>query len=205
LVARAREQPIVGHHRTRFKGKMKNGRTISKTLTVALALPSKGARLDLDRAGSCYTDAASWQPGEATIMSAQDLFHNAVKHGLEKDGWTITADPLIVRFGGLNLYVDLGAEKLIAAEKDQQQIAVEVKSFIGPSALADFHTALGQFLNYRLALDEDQPQRILYLAVPVSAYSAFFTLPLAQAAIQRHSLRLIVYDPEAEALIRWIN
>jgi hypothetical protein len=137
-------------------------------------------------------------------MPARDLFHDAVKHGLIKDGWTITADPLIVKFGGVNI-VDLGAEKLIAAEKDNQQIAVEVKSFLGTSALDDFHTALGQFLNYRLALDEDQPHRILYLAVPVSAYSGFFTLPLAQGQIQRQSLRLIVYDPESEALIRWIS
>jgi hypothetical protein len=138
-------------------------------------------------------------------MPTRDLFHDAVKHGLTKDGWTITADPLIIEFSGHDMYIDLGAEKLIAADKDNQQIAVEVKSFLGPSVLSDFHTALGQFLNYRLALDEEQPQRILYLAVPLSAYSKFFMLPLTQAAIQRHSLHLIVYDPEMEVLVRWIN
>jgi XisH protein len=138
-------------------------------------------------------------------MPTRDLFHDAVKHGLTKDGWTITADPLIVQFSGHNMYIDLGAEKLIAAERDNQQIAVEVKSFVAASVLADFHTALGQFLNYRLALDEEQPQRTLYLAVPVSVYSAFFTLPLTQAAIQRHSVHLIVYDPETEGLVKWIN
>jgi len=139
-------------------------------------------------------------------MPARDLFHDAVKHGLTKDGWTITADPLIIEFSGLNMYVDLGAEKLIAADKDNQQIAVEVvKSFLGSSVLTDFHVALGQFLNYRIALDAKEPQRVLYLAIPVSVYSEFFMLPLAQIAIQRHSLHLIVYDPETEALIRWIN
>ena len=64
---------------------------------------------------------------------------------------------------------------------------------------------LGQFLNYRIALDAKDPERILYLAVPVSVYSAFFMLPLAQVAIQRHSLHLIVYDPATEALVQWIN
>jgi hypothetical protein len=100
-------------------------------------------------------------------MPTRDLFHDAVKHGLTKDGWTITADPMIVEFSGHDMYIDLGAGKLIAADKDNQQIAVEVKSFIGPSVLSDFHTALGQFLNYRLALDAKEPQRMLYLAVPV--------------------------------------
>jgi hypothetical protein len=119
--------------------------------------------------GSCYSEMEVGDHGKR-IMHTRDLFHNAVKHGLMKDGWTITADPLIVQFSGHNMYIDLGAEKLIAAEKDNQQIAVEVKSFVAASVLADFHTALGQFLNYRLALDEEQPQRTLYLAMPVSVY-----------------------------------
>jgi XisH protein len=138
-------------------------------------------------------------------MPTRDLFHDAVKNGLTKDGWTITADPLIVAFAGLDMYVDPGAEKLIAAEKHNQQIAVEVKSFLGALVLTDFHLVLGQFVNYRIALDVKEPQRVLYLAVPMSTYSAFFILPLTQLAIQRHSLHLIVYDPEAEALVRWIN
>ena len=91
-------------------------------------------------------------------MPTHDLFHDAVKHGLTKDGWTITDDPLIIEFSGLDMYIDLGAEKLIAAEKDNQQIAVEVKSFLGPSVLTDFHVALGQFLNYRIALDAKEPR-----------------------------------------------
>jgi hypothetical protein len=138
-------------------------------------------------------------------MAARDVFHKAVKQGLTKDGWTVTADPLVVPFGGVDLYIDLGAEKLIAAERDNERIAVEVKSFLGPSLLSDFHTALGQFLNYRLALDALDPQRTLYLAVPIDTYTTFFTLPFARAAVQRHALHLIVYDPESEELVQWIN
>jgi XisH protein len=92
-------------------------------------------------------------------MPAHDVFHTAVREGLIKEGWTITDDPLIVEYGGLDLYIDLAAEKLIAAEKGDHRIAVEVKTFLGPSLVTDFHVALGQFLNYRIALKEQHPGR----------------------------------------------
>lgn len=61
---------------------------------------------------------------------AKDLFHEAVKEALQKDGWTITDDPLMLPFGNRRLYVDLAADKLIAAQKQQHRIAVEVKSLL---------------------------------------------------------------------------
>jgi len=51
--------------------------------------------------------------------------------------------------GGVEMYVDLGAEKLIAAEKNGKKIAVEIKNFLATSNISEFHTAVGQFLNYR--------------------------------------------------------
>jgi hypothetical protein len=60
-----------------------------------------------------------------------------VKNALIKDGWTITHDPLILPFGGRNIYVDIGAEAPIGAAKDGRQIAVEIKSFIGVSEVTD--------------------------------------------------------------------
>lgn len=62
-------------------------------------------------------------------MSAHDLYHNAVKSALVKDGWTITHDPFTITFGRRDVYVDLGAERMIAAEKGNERIAVEIKSF----------------------------------------------------------------------------
>ena len=136
-------------------------------------------------------------------MSAKDVFHNAVKNALQKEGWLITDDPLFIRFGGINIYIDLGAEKVIAAEKDGHKIAVEIKSFLAPSAISEFHLALGQFLNYRLVLERQDPDRILYLPITVDAYDDFFTLPFTQMAIQRHQLKLIVYEPETEVIVQW--
>jgi hypothetical protein len=56
-----------------------------------------------------------------------------------------------------------------------------------------------------MVLEDKDPERVLYLAVPQATYTAFFSLLLPQTAIQRHGLRLIVYDPESEALVRWIK
>lgn len=84
-------------------------------------------------------------------MPAYDTFHDVVKNGLIKDGWTITRDPYPLEYGGKDLYIDLGAEKMIAAERGNQLIAVEIRSFLGPSVITEYHIALGQFLNYRMA------------------------------------------------------
>ena len=43
--------------------------------------------------------------------------------------------------------MDIAAEKLICAERGNQKIAVEVKSFIKASTISEFHSALGQLIN----------------------------------------------------------
>ncbi len=137
-------------------------------------------------------------------MSAKDRFHDVVKTALQKDGWRITHDPLTVRIEGIaDMYIDLGAQKLIAAEQNGQKIAVEVKSFIGTSTISEFHTALGQFINYRYALEVQEPDRVLYLAVPLNAYNDFFTKCFIQSVIQRSQVNLLVYDVEVEEIVKW--
>lgn len=92
-------------------------------------------------------------------MSAKDVFHESVKQALINDAWTITHDPLWIKLADsdINVYIDLGAERLIAAEKADQKIAVEIKSFLGNSLMSDFHEALRQILDYRVALREKDP------------------------------------------------
>lgn len=136
-------------------------------------------------------------------MPAKDIFHNAVRHALEKEEWIVTDDPLFLRFGGVDMYIDLAAEQLMSAEKNGEKIAVEIKSFIGVSATTEFSTALGQFLKYQLALEEEQPDRILYLAIPIDAYRSFFTLELPRRLVERYQVNLIVYEPEGETIVRW--
>ena len=138
-------------------------------------------------------------------MPARDRFHNAVKNGLEKQGWKITYYPLTVSFELGDMYIDLGADKILAAERENEKIAVEIKSFFNTSAISEFHTALGQFINYRLALSEQEADRTLYLAVPIDTYTSFFTIRLVQNIIKTYQLKLITYQPEMEDIIEWIN
>ena len=134
---------------------------------------------------------------------AKDLFHNAVKQALLKEQWVITADPLIIKIGGVKLEVDLAAEKIVAAEKAGRKIAVEIKSFLNPSTITDFHAALGQFLNYRLALQIRDPDRSLYLAVPLDTFDSFFQEPFIQQAVDLYQVKLVIYNPVEEVITLW--
>ncbi|KHG42216.1 XisH family protein [Dolichospermum sp. UHCC 0684] len=136
-------------------------------------------------------------------MSAKDIFHDAVRKGLEKESWVITDDPLRIRSGRVDMQIDLGAERIIAAEKGEEKIAVEIKSFVSSSNISEFHTALGQFLNYRLALKKQQPDRFLYLAVPQGVYETFFNLPFIEEVIDHFQLSLLIYDPNNEVISLW--
>lgn len=136
-------------------------------------------------------------------MSARDTVHNAVRSALEKDGWTITHDPLTIKVGGLDFYIDLGAERLFAAQKAGQTIAVEIKSFLGASEVTEFHLALGQTLNYRSALRKTQPKRVLYLAIPFDAYRDFFTREFIQDVIAEHQIKLLIFDTVKEEIVLW--
>ncbi|MEM9219777.1 MAG: XisH family protein [Cyanobacteria bacterium P01_F01_bin.150] len=135
---------------------------------------------------------------------AKDRFHNVVRAALEKDGWTITADPYAISVEEVDFEVDLTADKLLAAERHNQKIAVEVKSFISPSNVSDFHTALGQFLNYRDALAQVEENRQLYLAVRAPVYESFFQRRFIIAAVKRYQLRLIIYDFAQEVIVQWL-
>jgi XisH protein len=137
---------------------------------------------------------------------AKDVFHQQVKNALIKDGWTITDDPLKISISeAIKVQIDLGSENTIAAERDIEKIAVEIKSFIAESDISEFHTALGQYLNYYQALEEKQPERILYLAVPNETYQDFFQLNFMQRAIKRYQINLIIYDAKKEEIKQWIK
>jgi hypothetical protein len=134
---------------------------------------------------------------------AKDLFHDAVKQALLKEQWIIPADPLKIKIEGVKLEIDLAAEKVFAAEKAGRKIAVEIKSFLSPSTITDFHAALGQFLNYRLALQMREPDRTLYLAAPIDTYESFFQEPFIQEAVKLYQVKLVIYNPIQEIIVTW--
>jgi hypothetical protein len=138
-------------------------------------------------------------------MPAKDVFHQLVKTALEQQGWTITHDPYHIDLGFVDLYIDLGAERLIAAIKNDEKIAIEIKTFISPSTISEFHTAIGQFINYRIALEEEDADRLLYLAIPSEIHKRFFKYPFIQTVIHRNQIPLLVYDPEKQEIVKWIR
>ncbi|TVP57197.1 XisH family protein [Nostoc sp. UHCC 0870] len=137
-------------------------------------------------------------------MAAKDRFHQVVKTSLIKDGWNVTHDPLQIKVGGVDMEIDLGAERLLAAERGDEKIAVEVKSFLSSaSAISEFHTALGQFINYRAALRREDPNRVLYLAVPILVYNSFFQLDFPASMLLENSVKLLVYDIQLVQITEW--
>ncbi len=133
-------------------------------------------------------------------MPAKDLYHDAVKKALKNDGWTIVVDPFIIHYEDAELYADLAAEKPIAAERQGQNIVVEIKSFVGKSPMTDFHNAnaLGQYIVYRNLIQLTEPQYQLFLA------SDFFQRPSIQIIVRQNSLNLLVADIPQERLEQWI-
>jgi XisH protein len=139
-------------------------------------------------------------------MSARDIYHETVKSALQKDGWRITDDPLVLTFNPKRqLKIDLGAERLLGAQKENKLIAVEIKTFLAPSALSEFHAALGQFLNYRLALKLKQPDRELFLAIPQDIYQTFFVEEFTQLSISEYNLKIITFSLEGKEILQWID
>jgi hypothetical protein len=137
-------------------------------------------------------------------MPARDRYHNQVKNALIKDGWTITDDPLHVKWGKKDLYVDLGAEQLLAAEKGERRIAVEVKSFLGHSEMADLEQAVGQYTIYYEVLSRAEPERVLFLAIDEETYDNLFEEPIGELLLETRQIRLIVFDPQTETIRQWI-
>ena len=152
-------------------------------------------------------------------MPAKDIYHDLVKTALQKEGWTITHDPYRLSSGGAELFIDLGAEKLIAAEKEGIKIAVEIKSFLSASKISDFYNALGQlahslapsddagllaFLTYKIGLEAEEPTRTLYLAIPRAVNDELFSLRLIKTAVKQYQIRSIVYEIETGIITEWL-
>ena len=106
-----------------------------------------------------------------------------------------------LNIGKTDLQIDLGAERLLAAEQGNQRIAVEIKVFGQASLVSAFHTAVGQYLNYRVNLEQDDPERQLFLAIPQNVFETFFTTELAKRSVKRLEIKLLIFNPETEVII----
>ena len=137
-------------------------------------------------------------------MPAKDIYHDYVKNALIKDGWSITHDPLTLKWGKKDMYADLGAKKILAAQKKERKIAVEVKSFIGASIIKDLRDALGQYILYHDILQSTEPDRTLYLAVRQAVFEEIFEEPIGELLMKNQRVRLVVFNHQTEEIVQWI-
>jgi hypothetical protein len=136
-------------------------------------------------------------------MPAKDFYHPHVVDALRADGWTITHDPLSLRIGGKDMFVDLGAERFVGAERGGERIAVEVKSFTSASEVRELEIALGQFVLYGDALARLEPERVLFLAVREQVFHDIFEEPMGRMLLDNKRVRLIVVDVARREIVRW--
>ena len=138
-------------------------------------------------------------------MPVDDTIYTAVKNALIKDGWTITHDPYTVKYGGVRVHADLAAEKVLAAEKGTDRIAVEIKSFVGPSPIHDFEEALGQVMLYLALLRRADAGRKLYLAVSQETHDTLFNREGIRVALDDYPVPRLVVHIENEEVVEWIG
>jgi hypothetical protein len=136
---------------------------------------------------------------------ARDIFHENVKKALEKEGWVITSDPLSFKVGGVSVQIDLGAERLIAAERGKDKIAIEIKTFGSLSFITALYEAIGKYVIYRNVLSLRDPERMLYLAVPENIYARFFEEQVIQKTLQEERFKLVIYNQTTQIISQWIN
>ena len=136
---------------------------------------------------------------------ARDLMHDLVKDILISEGWKITHDPYRLRYEEKKIEIDLGAERLLAAEKASERILIEVKSFLTSSAFYEFHAAIGQYINYRRIMRLNQEARTLYLALPFDVFEQLLMDEFGQLTITEEDLKLIVFDPYHKRIHQWIK
>ncbi|MFZ9739832.1 MAG: XisH family protein [Prochlorotrichaceae cyanobacterium] len=138
-------------------------------------------------------------------MSRRDDLHFSLRRTLEKEGWTITDDPLILVLEQTLLKADLGAEKFFTAEKEGRKIAVEVKDFDAVSVISELEKTMGQLQLYQWALEDQEPNRELFLAISQNIYIKHFQKPIFQLAVKRNKINLLVYEPNQEVILQWIK
>lgn len=137
-------------------------------------------------------------------MPRKDAFHDIVINALEFEGWKILNDPLFVPTeGGVNFFIDIGAEHILEAEKEGVQIAIEVKSFNKDSASYSFYEILGQYLVYEEALKEQPIQIPLYIAIASLGYEKLIDAPIFKRMIEKYRLKFIIVEPQTEKIQLW--
>lgn len=136
---------------------------------------------------------------------AKDKFHEEVRAALESEGWLITDDPLSFKIGKVQVQMDLGAERLIAAERGNEKVAIEIKTFSNLSFITALYEAVGKYIIYRNVLKVRDPERSLYLAIPEVIYKRFFEEEIVKKVMEDESFKMVIYNQHTKVISQWIK
>lgn len=62
---------------------------------------------------------------------------------------------------------------------------------------------MGQLVLYRHVLASEEPDRVLFLAIPTEAFEGLFAERHGATLTQSVGLRLVVFDPDEETIVQW--
>ncbi|MBD2004513.1 MULTISPECIES: XisH family protein [Cyanophyceae] len=146
-------------------------------------------------------------------MPQRDAIHNIIRQALIKEGWEITDDPYVISYGERFLFIDLAAKldavsgivgRFIGARRGSSRIAVEIKEFRGNSAIADLEQAIGQYVLYRLLLEQVDPDRELYLAIADTTFDGIFSEPIGELVKRELPMKLLIVNIAVQEVKQWI-
>jgi hypothetical protein len=69
----------------------------------------------------------------------------------------------------------------------------------------ELHNLVGQYFNYQIGLNFQEPDRTLYAAMPLIAYNALAHNDFFQAIKKKLELRIIVYEQISQTITSWIQ
>ncbi|MDQ7026402.1 MAG: element excision factor XisH family protein [Anaerolineae bacterium] len=135
-------------------------------------------------------------------MPAKDKYHDTVVNALKKDGWCIVRENVVIGDATRQLFIDILAKR----ENDEpvEAILVEVKVFEGArSPMTYLEKAIGQYMLYLSFLDYVNNSTPLYLAVPSTIYNDLLSEDIVSHAIQFLKIKLVIFDPRLEQIVKW--
>ena len=132
-------------------------------------------------------------------MPTKDRYHDRLKNALIKDQWLITDEQVKLKIGDRRLWIDLQAKH----HTENRLILVEVKEMVSASQVDDLANSVGQYLMYRVALENKSIPMPLYMAVSTITFRGILSEEIGQLMIERFGISLIVFDPDSEVITEW--
>jgi len=135
-------------------------------------------------------------------VPAKDKYHETVVNTLHKAGWTTIHEQVMIILEERRLWIDLQ----IARPDHPGAILIEIKGFENmPSPVEYLAQAIGKYRLYLSVLNYLKIEHPLYMAVPKAAYQGILSEAVGQQTLQQNAVKLLVFDPEAEEIVVWID